>query len=84
MVRALALAMTLALGGCSTPQVRYVTAPLPLPPRPELPTLTGNQLQCLSDEAYKAIVRRDRLRREYAEQLEAVIRSTHAEGTDGL
>jgi len=72
------LFLALILSGCSTTQpVEYVTTPLPLPPRPELPAISGEQLQCLSDETYSAIVKRDRGRREYAETLEAIIQSTH-------
>lgn len=67
------------LAGCATPRVEYVTAPLPMPPRPELPAIPGEALQCLAEEDYRAVVQRDRLRREYAEQLEAVIESTHGE-----
>lgn len=84
MVRCLAIALVLTLAGCAAPPTEYVTAPLPMPPRPELPSLSGEQLQCLSDEAYRDLVRRDQMRREYAEQLEAVIRSTHPEDDDGL
>ena len=71
------LFLALILSGCGTAPVEYVTTPLPLPPRPELPAINGEQLQCLSDEAYSAIVTRDRGRREYSETLEAIIQSTH-------
>lgn len=78
-MRRLALAGLLLLAGCASapPQVRYLSTPLPLPPRPVLPALPGAELQCLSDATYRDLVRRDRLRRDYAEQLEAIIRSTH-------
>lgn len=71
------LFLALILSGCGTAPVEYVTTPLPLPPRPELPAIGGEQLQCLSDETYSAIVTRDRGRREYAETLESIIQSTH-------
>ncbi|KMQ73776.1 hypothetical protein [Marinobacter subterrani] len=57
--------------------IEYVTTPLPVPPRPELPSVSGEQLQCLSDETYTALVNRDRQRRDYAELLESIIQSTH-------
>lgn len=72
-----------ALAGCAAPEVRYQTVPLPLPPRPELPRIYGEELQCLSEDAYRRIVERDRMRRAYAEQLEAVILSTHEEADHG-
>lgn len=80
MVKALAIALMLSLAGCASQPVEYVTAPLPKPPRPELPTLSGEELECLSDEAYRKVVTRGQLRRDYAEQLEAVILSTHEDG----
>lgn len=69
----------LAIGsGCAqTPEVRYVTRPLTLPPRPALPVLVPADVQCLSDDAYRRLVERDRQRRNYAEILEAIIRATH-------
>lgn len=58
--------------GCAT-EIRYVTAPLPLPPRPVLPTVSTQELAPLPDVVYRVIVERERLRREYAEELEAII-----------
>lgn len=71
------LFLVMLMAGCTTPAIEYVTTPLPLPPRPELPSVSGEQLQCLSDEAYTALANRDRQRREYAELLESIIQSTH-------
>jgi len=68
---------TAVLAGCTNTRTEHVTTALPLPGRPELPRIPAEQLQCLADDAYGAIVTRDRRLREYAEQLEAVIRSTH-------
>lgn len=84
----LAVAITLtaigSLAGCaSQPEVRYVTEPLPLPARPVLPRLSAEDVACLSEDAYRRLVERDMGRRHYAEELEAVIRSTHTEGEDG-
>ena len=63
--------------GCTVSEKRYVTEPLPLPVRPVLPQLSADEAACLSDETYRRLVDRDRLRREYAEKLEVIIRSTH-------
>jgi len=77
----IALAAALAIAGCAT-RTEYVTAELPKPGRPELPSIPGEQLQCISDDAYTALITRERRLREYAEQLEAVIESTHSEGSE--
>ena len=66
---------TLLLTACSTQPV-YITQPLPLPDRPDLPTLQATELQCLTDDAYQRLVTRDILLRQYSEQCEAVIKST--------
>lgn len=73
-----AIAITsLAIGSaCTAPEVRYVTHPLELPVRPLLPVVRPDDLQCLPVDAYRRIVERERLRRNYAETLEAIIRST--------
>lgn len=64
----------LCLTGCAAPAVYTNTLSMKPPPRPELPLITAEQLSCLSDEAYKALVERDRLRLEYAEKLEVIIK----------
>lgn len=56
---------------------KSVVAPLSLPERPVLPPLSAEDVLCLSDDAYRRLVVRDRLRRQYAEGLEAIIRATH-------
>lgn len=66
--------------GCApwrAPDVHYVTEPLPLPERPVLPRLTEDDLMCLSDDAYARLMLRDLRRRQYAEELESIIRATH-------
>lgn len=74
-MRPLLLALALLLAGCG--QTVYVTRPLPLPERPVLPQVYETELMCLSDDAYRNLVERYRLLRNYAERLEAIIRSTH-------
>ncbi len=71
--------------GCSLfePQVKevdkliYVTTPLPIPERPVLPTLTSSEMKCLSPQALDKLKQREILRKQYAEELEVIIRSTH-------
>lgn len=58
-------------------RVVYVTTPLPQPVRPDLPTWSGKDMECLAPEVKQKIRDRDTKRREYAEQLEVIIHSTH-------
>ncbi len=53
-----------------------VAVKLPLPPPIELPRIPADELQCLSNDAYAALVRRDKLRAERISTLESIIRST--------
>lgn len=76
LVAALVL-VTVSLPACTLP-VRYTSEPLPLPARPLLPALTAADLACLTDDAYRRLLTRDLLRRQYAEELEAIIGATHA------
>lgn len=70
------LLLTLLLTGCTAPLVK---PEVDLPERPALPRVPAAQLQCLSDEAYAELTRRDLLLRQYAEQLEVVIQILTAE-----
>lgn len=73
-----------SLTGCSLfePKVKevdklvYVTTPLHRPNRPILPTLTLNDLECLTPDALQKLKEREVLRRQYAEELELIIDST--------
>lgn len=78
--------LAILIAGCTaTPPVKeklvdklvYVTNPLTAPARPTLPTWTAKDMSCLSEPMKQKIRDRDRLRREYAEDLEALINSTH-------
>jgi len=48
----------LLCGGCATRTV-YINTELPLPPEPVLPTITAENVACLNDETYEALVRRE-------------------------
>ena len=48
---------------------------LPRPARPEVPPIGEDELSCVSDATYEKILRRDRAKANYAEQLEFVIDS---------
>jgi len=60
----------LLLAGCAASAPSLPATPAGLPPRPMLPEIPPDALMCLSDETYAALVKRDRLRRHYAETLE--------------
>lgn len=80
------LLLVLLLSGCSlfsqeqkkpVEKLVYVTTPLYAPARPVLPTWNGDDMECLSEEMKDKIRDRDLLRKQYAEQLETIINSTH-------
>ena len=77
-MRALALAVVFAtLAACTpAPVVRPVQLPIPAPP--DLPAISAEQVECLSDEAWAAIVERDLARKQYAERLRQVILDNNA------
>jgi hypothetical protein len=75
--------ISLILTGCSflkekppVEKIMYVTTPLSLPPRPTLPTWKMSELECVKPEVKEKIKERDLKRRQYAEELEVVIKST--------
>lgn len=68
--------LTLWLIGCAA-RVEYQPVPTWLIPlQPTVPTLAAEQLQCLSDEAYKKLVERDRACWQYARELRALVESS--------
>lgn len=72
-------ALGFMLAACSTQPVRtvFVQEPLPLPDRPNVPTIAAAELSCLSDEAYLKLVERDQVQFEHIVRLESIIMSTH-------
>lgn len=83
MSRKLLLALALAaattfLSSCShLERLVFVSEPLPLPDRPELPRIPADELMTISDEAFESLVRRDVLQAQHIIRLEAIIRTTH-------
>ena len=81
-----ALTAVLLMSGCATPPAEVVTVPvvvaLETPPRPILSPVPADEMQCLTDETYETLVTRQRLLRQYAEELEMIIQSTHTEGAE--
>ena len=70
----LSAAIILSLSGCDTMSEKVE---LPLPPPLTYPSITAEELQCLSDKTYEALVVRDTMCRTRVETLEDIIRSTH-------
>lgn len=71
--------LLLLLASCSA-QPQYIDAPLYMPPIPLLPAIEDKELLCLSEPAYKALVKRDLLLQQHIEKLRLIIKSTHDEG----
>lgn len=66
--------------GCTpAPEIREVPVRLPLPPRPQLPRIAPQELECLSPDVYQRLEERQRKRRQYCETLEEIIKSTHVD-----
>ena len=74
MQKILILLIAIILASCST--VIPVPVALTLPPKLLLPHIDSQALQCLSDEAYSNLVKRDKLQTERRATLSAIIRST--------
>lgn len=71
-------ASLLALSACAAqPEIRYVSNPVPLPPQPELPKIQAEELECIGDEIYRRLVKRELLQRHHITILENLIRTTH-------
>jgi hypothetical protein len=64
------------LFGCAAPKIEYRPVPAALiPPKPQLPTITADELRPLSDETYLKLAGRDRMLRQYADELRALVES---------
>lgn len=81
----LAIVSILLLIGCASVErapsvvtkVIYQTAQLSLPARPSLPTLGSSDLACLPKDVKIKLRDRDLARKNYAEELETIIKSTN-------
>ena len=65
------------LGSSCTRDIEYITTPLPIPPRPLLERISAEEASTIPINVWMKIVRRDMARRNYAEQLEVIVQSTH-------
>lgn len=64
------------LTGCSAP---YIQPTVDLPERPVLPAIMPDELSCLAPSVYADLVHRQTALRDYAEQLELVVRQLVAQ-----
>lgn len=63
-----------ALIGCSTHSYLYRPVPAEMiPAEPALPAVSADELRCLSDDAYLRLAERDRARKQYADELRALL-----------
>lgn len=76
MKRLMLLSAIIFLSACGTATIP-VSAELQLPPALDLPTLSADSLQCLTEETYSTLVTRDKLQSERIKTLGAIIESTH-------
>ena len=71
----LILSAIILLNGCTTIEYRQIPVNVPIDYN-VYPKLQPYELECLTDESYKRLVKRDVLKTQRAEDLEAVIKST--------
>ncbi len=64
-------ALFLALAGCTT-RVEYVPMSVSCPPVPPLPSISAQELQPLTDDAYRKLVERELRLKEHIGQLRAL------------
>lgn len=55
----------------------YVSVPLSLPAKPELPRVRSDSLTCVDDETKWALLKRDVAIKNYISELETIIESTN-------
>lgn len=77
LLTALVLGAAIISSSCTTTEPVFVQEPLTLPDRPTLPRIPADELACLADDAYEALVERDAIQASHIERLEAIILTTH-------
>lgn len=73
------LILILAGSSAACTTTKYVSKPveLPLPDRPPIPTVSPEELECLTDEAYKKLADRERYIILHTRRLEAIIHANN-------
>jgi len=54
----------------------YVSAPLPMPQKVDMPGITNADIECVTNNVYRRLAERDYAHKKYEARLEAVIKST--------
>ena len=68
------LMLLMAIGGCANPPVEYRPVPYHLiPSKPDLPAITSERLRCIDDTTYYDLANRDRMLRQYSDELRALL-----------
>ena len=68
------LILLTAICGCANPPVEYRPVPYHLiPSKPDLPTITSERLRCIDDTTYYDLANRDRMLRQYSDELRALL-----------
>lgn len=57
-------------------KIVYVQIPIKNPLKPEIPKISSDQLQCLSDDTKNLLIKRDSMIKNYIYDLEDTIQST--------
>ena len=74
-MKVIVVIIAIILSSCATTIPLVVK--MPLPPELILPKINGDLLQCLTDNAYSNIVKRDKLQSQRRATLRQIIMSTH-------
>ena len=75
-MRSTLILFSLLLAACA-PEIQYRVLPLARPERPVLPKIKAQELTCIDQSTYQKLYDRQRLIKDYAIVLEAIIDSTH-------
>lgn len=75
------LIMSLAINGCTKEVVKekpvYISIPVNLPSKPDIPKISAKSLSCLNDAQIDDLIKRDLIIKAYIADLEATIEATH-------
>jgi len=72
-MRSLIVIAFISLVGCST----FQSVKLPLPVMAELPKAAHGSLDCLSDDAFRVLEKREIIMEGHIDKLEGIIKATH-------
>jgi len=73
------LIISLMISACSSPpkeKIVYIPTPISRPTMQPLPKITGQEVDCLSDDTKMKLLKRDDIMKNYITDLEVIIDST--------